>query len=78
MPMPRTPSKPMPLRPDGKPMTADDIRQLKEQIASFDTIEVIADEMREIVERYMPDLVDRLPPKRPANRPVRAESPRKR
>lgn len=46
MSMPRTPSKPTPLRPDGKPMTADDIRELRERIAEFDTIEVISDEMR--------------------------------
>ena len=34
MPMPRIPPKRVPLRPEGKPMTADDIRELREQIAS--------------------------------------------
>jgi hypothetical protein len=45
-------------------MTPDDICELHGQLASFDTIEVIADDSRELVERYMPDLVDRLPGKR--------------
>ena len=57
-------------------MTADDIRQLKEQIASFDTIDVIADDTREVVETYMPDLVNHLPKK--PSRKVRAKNPRKR
>ena len=67
--MKRVKPKRVPLRPDGQPMTADDISELRERIEGFDTIEVIADEMREIVERYMPDLVDG---------DARAESPRKR
>jgi hypothetical protein len=74
------PPKRTPLRPGGQPMTANDIGELHDQIASFDTIEVIADDAREIVERFMPDLVDRLPPKRTAKRKVtaRRKSQRKR
>ncbi|WP_035725371.1 hypothetical protein, partial [Bradyrhizobium sp. ARR65] len=53
-------------------------RELREQIASFGTIDVIASEMREVVERYMPDLVDRRPPKALAKRKVTAKHPPKR
>jgi hypothetical protein len=45
----------------GKPMSADDIRELRERIAEFDEIAWIDEATREIVERFMPDLVDRLP-----------------
>jgi hypothetical protein len=50
-----------PLRSDGKPMTPDDIRELRERIAEFDEIAWIDEVTREIVEKFMPDLVDRLP-----------------
>jgi len=62
MPVDRIPFERMPLLPDGQPVTAEDIRKLRDQIASFDTIEVIAGDTREIVERFMPDPVARLPP----------------
>ena len=45
-------------------MTADDIRDLRDQPAGFDDIEWIDDATREIVERFMPDLASRLPAKR--------------
>jgi hypothetical protein len=45
--------------PDGHPKTADDIRE--PQLAAFDPIDVIADDMREIVEAYMADLLRRPP-----------------
>jgi len=55
------------------------VRQLHDQIAAFDTIEVIADDTREIVGRSMPDLLDRLPPKRTGKAEATATggSPRK-
>ena len=45
-------------------MTADDIRDLRDQPAGFDDIEWIDDATREIVERFMPDLASWLPAKR--------------
>jgi hypothetical protein len=54
------PKQPL-LRPDGVPMSEDDFRELHNQLADFDSFEWIDDETREIVERFMPDLVDRLP-----------------
>jgi hypothetical protein len=54
------PKKP-PLKPDGLPMSDNDFRALHEQLAEFDKVEWIDEGTRQIVEQYMPDLVDRLP-----------------
>jgi pyridoxine 5'-phosphate synthase PdxJ len=62
--MDRVSPKRIPQRPDRKPMTADDIRELHDQIASFDNIEWIDDVTRQIVEMYMPDVASCLPEKR--------------
>jgi hypothetical protein len=43
-----------PVRPDGKPMTPDNIRELREQIADFDETAWIDEATREIVEKFMP------------------------
>jgi hypothetical protein len=51
----------IPMRPDGCTMTEDDFRKLHDQLADFDKVEWIEEGTREIVERFMPDLVDRLP-----------------
>jgi hypothetical protein len=56
--------KRMPLRPDGQPMTEEDFRDLREQIAAFEEIEWVDDATRTIIEQFMPDLMDRLPAKR--------------
>jgi hypothetical protein len=53
-----------PRRPDGKPMTVENLQALRAQLEAFDQIETISDEMRAIIEAYLPDLVDRLPPRR--------------
>jgi hypothetical protein len=52
------------LRPEARPQipdapvlsAADDIRDLRDQLAGFDDIEWIDDDTRGIVERVMPDL----------------------
>ncbi|WP_024513506.1 hypothetical protein [Bradyrhizobium sp. ARR65] len=54
----------IPLRPDGTPMTEDDFRAIRDQITAFDDIEWTDDATRDLVERFMPDLVSRLPQKR--------------
>jgi hypothetical protein len=61
MPMDRIPPKRIPLRPDGAPMSAEEIRELRDRIAAFDDITWIDDDTREIVEMFMPDLVSRGP-----------------
>jgi hypothetical protein len=43
-------------------MTEEYLLALRAQIEAFEQIEAISDEMRAIVETYMPDLIDRLPP----------------
>jgi pyridoxine 5'-phosphate synthase PdxJ len=62
--MKRVRPKQLPLRPDGRSMTDDEFRALHDQIAAFDDVEWIDDDMREIVEHFMPDLVDKLPDRR--------------
>lgn len=51
----------MPLGPDGRSMSGDELRELHDKIAEFDQMEWIDEGNRAIVERYMPDLADRLP-----------------
>ncbi|WP_407174456.1 hypothetical protein [Bradyrhizobium sp. STM 3562] len=62
--MKRIKPKRTPLRPDGAPMTEDDFRVIRDQITAFDDIQWIDNATRDLVERFMPDLVDRLPEKR--------------
>jgi hypothetical protein len=62
--MKRIGPKQAPLRPDGWPMTAEDFRTLHDKIAESDDLEWIDDDTREIVERFMPDLVAKLPKRR--------------
>jgi hypothetical protein len=52
--MDRVPPKQLLLRPDGKAMTACDIRELHDEIACSDNIEWIDGATCEIVERFMP------------------------
>ncbi len=47
---------------DEEPMTADDIRTVRNAIEGFDDVELIAPGIREVIEDYMPDLAERLPP----------------
>ena len=49
---------------DGKPMTPDDLRRLHEYLIDMETIAIISDEMRVVVESEWPELVHKLPPRR--------------
>ena len=49
----------------GRLMTPAEINQLRRHIAGFDHIDSISDDMREIIESEFPELVHKLPPKRP-------------
>ena len=49
---------------DGKRMTPDDLRRLHEYLIGMETIAIISDEMRVVVESEWPELVDKLPPRR--------------
>jgi hypothetical protein len=50
-------------RSAGKPMTPDDLRRLHEYLIEMETIAIISDEMRVVVESEWPELVHKLPPK---------------
>jgi hypothetical protein len=47
----------------GRFLSETELANLRRQIEDFDTIEVISDEMRELIERAFPDLVHKLPRK---------------
>jgi hypothetical protein len=44
-------------------MTPDDLRRLHEYLIEMETIAIISDEMRVVVESEWPELVHKLPPK---------------
>ena len=46
---------------DGKRMTPDDLRRLHEYLIEMETIAIISDEMRVVVESEWPELVHKLP-----------------
>ena len=48
---------------DGKRMTPDDLQRLSRFSAEMDSIAIISDEMRVVVESEWPELVHKLPPK---------------
>ena len=50
-----------PLSPSGKPMTPDDVRRLREKIATFYDVTWLGEATRETIERLMPELLDRSP-----------------
>jgi len=48
---------------DGKRMTSDDLQRLHEYLIEIETIAIISDEMRVVVESEWPELAHKLPPK---------------
>jgi hypothetical protein len=48
---------------DGKTVTPDDLRRLHDYLIEIETIPIISDEMRVVVESDWPELVHKLPPK---------------
>jgi hypothetical protein len=49
---------------DGKPMTPDDLRRLRDYLSDIEVVEVISDEMRVVVESEWPEFIHKLPPRR--------------
>jgi hypothetical protein len=49
---------------DGKRMTPDDLRRLHDYLVDVDTIAIISDEMRVVVESEWPEFIHKLPPRR--------------
>jgi hypothetical protein len=50
----------------GRVLSRAELRQIRRQVEEFDSIDVIDDDMRELIEREFPDLTPKLPPKRPS------------
>ena len=48
---------------DGKRMTPDDLQRLHDYLVEMDSIAIISDEMRVVVESEWPEPVHKLPPK---------------
>jgi hypothetical protein len=53
----------------GRVLSAVELRRIRKEIESFDSIEVVTDEMRALVESEWPDLVNKLPPKPQVSKP---------
>jgi hypothetical protein len=50
---------------DGRVITHDEIERIHEEVLEFEHIDAISDPMRELTEDLWPELVHKLPPKRP-------------
>jgi hypothetical protein len=50
---------------DGRIITADEIERIHEEVLEFERIEAVSDQMRELIEDLWPELVHKLPPKKP-------------
>jgi hypothetical protein len=50
---------------DGRIVTSDEIERIRKEVLEFERIEAISDPMRELIEDLWPELVHKLPPKRP-------------
>jgi hypothetical protein len=50
---------------DGRIITSDEIERIHKEVLEFEHIDVISDPMRELIEDLWPELVHKLPPKRP-------------
>jgi hypothetical protein len=46
-------------------MTPTDLERLHKELLEFEHIDFISDEMREVIEGLWPELVHKLPPKKP-------------
>jgi hypothetical protein len=46
-------------------MTSADLERLHKELLEFERIDVVSDEMRAVIEDLWPELVHKLPPKRP-------------
>jgi len=49
----------------GRVLSQAELDQIRREVEGFDWIDVIEDEMRALIETQWPDLVAKLPPRRP-------------
>jgi hypothetical protein len=50
----------------GRVLSRGELKLIREEVESFDAIDVVDDEMRELIEREWPDLAVKLPPRKPS------------
>jgi hypothetical protein len=50
---------------DGRVIMPDEIERIHKEVLSFERIEAVSDPMRELIEDLWPELVHKLPPKKP-------------
>ena len=50
----------------GRVLSQAELEQIRREVEGFDTIDLIDDEMRELIESQWPDLASKLPPRRPS------------
>ena len=48
---------------DGRPLSESDLEAIRLQLETFDSIDAISDQLREIIERRWPHLAAKLPPR---------------
>ena len=48
----------------GRVLSQAELHEISKQVEGFDSIDVVDDEMRDLIEREWPDLVAKLPPRR--------------
>lgn len=50
----------------GRVLSPSELKQIRREIEGFETIDVIDDDMRELIEQQWPDLAGKLPPRKPS------------
>jgi hypothetical protein len=50
----------------GRVLSRGELKLIRREVEGFDTIDLIDDEMRELIEREWPDLAVKLPPRKPS------------
>jgi len=54
---------------EGRVIDSDEIEHIHKQVLEFDSIEIVTDSMRELIEDLWPELAHKLPPKTPQDKP---------
>jgi hypothetical protein len=49
---------------NGRPLSPEELEQLRIEIEAFDSIDHITDDVRELVQRNWPQLLSKLPPEK--------------
>jgi hypothetical protein len=50
---------------DGRVIMSDEIERIHKEVLKFEPIEAVSDPMCELIEDLWPELLDKLPPKKP-------------